>query len=321
MEARLDRERSDANPRRGPRSDPGPWNAEDFKARFAEAAATGDLRKKKEVMKEVSENNYALRKNWSIPRTVMYPFADVMRRLPPGGTRDVQISFSNMTTGDAVKYFASQRGHQVCALNFANGSSVGGGYKNGAIAQEEDLCRRCPTLYTSLNNAHRDHCYPFGPATCRSRDRPERYSHVLFTPGVVLARGGQEAGFALWPDAEQVPFSLITAAAPNVGTAREVYDLDLMYNTVQSIFVAPKLAAPDTTTLILGAWGCGVFGCNPRDMSALFAKAIKERRLGNLYTEIHFAIPSFSATDTNSAMFMDTLQHERIAVRTIQPSG
>ena len=35
-------------------------------------------------------------------------------------------------------------------LNFANAHHAGGGYLRGARAQEEDLCRLMPTLYTAL---------------------------------------------------------------------------------------------------------------------------------------------------------------------------
>lgn len=104
---------------------------------------------------------------------------------------------------------------------------------------------------------------------------------------------------------------LVTAAAPNV-KGREVYDLKLMYNTIKSVFIAPVLANERTNTLVLGAWGCGVFGCDPTDVSELFAQAIKQDRLGRLYTHIHFAIPSFSREDANSRIFAETLRKHRL---------
>lgn len=59
---------------------------------------------------------------------------------------------------------------------------------------------------------------------------------------------------------------------------------------------------PELDTLILGAWGCGAFGCNPQHVSDLFARAVVNEGLGNLYKEIHFAIPA----DANGTAFRET---------------
>jgi len=96
----------------------------------------------------------------------------------------------------------------------------------------------------------------------------------------------------------------VTAAAPNVNFAREVYDLRLMANTVRTIFMAPKISRPRINTLILGAWGCGAFGGNPHEISDLFATAIAEEGLGHIYQEVHFAIPA----DKNGVVFRETFR-------------
>merc|ERR1712187_497051 len=215
-------------------------------------------------------------------------------------------------------YFASKRGAVVCGLNFANGEKEGGGYKHGATAQEEDLCRRIPTLYTSLYNAARDGCYPFGPATCTSPDRPAKYSDVLYTGHLTVARAGEEDGYQLLPKEEQRKVSLVAAAAPNIKFKDEINDTNLIYRTIRSIFIAPKMAEPEVNTLILGAWGCGAFGGDPRVISELFGKALFQENLGQLYREVHIAIPKTSPHDVNYGTFLDYFKRCDPALREIE---
>ncbi|CAE8720981.1 unnamed protein product [Polarella glacialis] len=237
-----------------------------------------------------------------------------MRFHSPGGKPPV-ISFSKMNTIEALVRFGSEKGRQVCGLNFANGKDVGGGYKNGSTAQEEDLCRRIPSLYGSLYQADKDGLYPFGPPTCTAADKPEKYSDVLYTLGLTVARAGEEEGYRLLKKEEQVQVSLIAAAAPNIRFASEVNDPDLIYRTIQSIFIAPQLVEPGVSTLILGAWGCGAFGGDPLQIAELFVRALVQDNLGQTYREIHFAIPQTSPTDENYDAFRSVFRNSKIEVK------
>lgn len=289
------------------------WDATDFLRRLEAARQTQNRHNVKAVLKEVAENNYDCRFNWQVPRTDYIKFRDCTQALP--GLRahtsnaTARVTFSDLTTADALKYFASKCGSglKVCALNFANGKDVGGGYKNGASAQEEDLCRRFPGLYTSLFNAKRANMYPFGPTGGR-----EVYADVLWTPDLALARGSEQDGFPFLTPEEQVCVNMVAAAAPNLNFAKppDLYDRKLMYDAVVSIFVTPRMMCPSVNTLILGAWGCGAFGGDPKDVSELFCRAIQE--MGSLYEEIHFAIPVFSPQDENAMHFKETFTRHGI---------
>jgi len=213
------------------------------------------------------------------------------------------LTISTMTTAEACQHFAQDRRNVVCALNFANGITCGGGYKTGATAQEEDLCRQCPTLYSTLYNATKEGLYPFGPSTCQSPSNPEKYSDVLYTSGLAIARGGMEEGYPLLLEDKQVTVSMVAAAAPNIRFAKEVSEPDLIYNTVKTIFVAPRLTETEVNTLILGAWGCGAFGGDPKQIAELFVRALISDNFGKMYKEIHFAIPKLSPTDVNYEAF------------------
>lgn len=243
----------------------------------------------------IANDNDSLRANWSVPLTVAISNAQCNAALPTFGPgHDAPITFSDMYTGDALLYFCERGGGlPVCGFNFANGQRVGGGYKTGATAQEEDLCRQIPNLWPSLKQAQDDGLYPFGPPTHVSPGNPGKYSDVLYTDGLVVARTGSLDGYELLPADKCAAVSLVTGAAPNINFANDVYDLELMYETVKTVFIAPLLQARKAgeITLVLGAWGCGAFGCHPKDIADLFVRALTQDRLGRLYREVHFAIP------------------------------
>merc|ERR1719428_2096704 len=96
---------------------------------------------------------------------------------------------------------------------------------------------------------------------------------------------------------------MVAAAAPNIRFAKEISEPELIYNTVKTIFIVPRLCEEEVNTLILGAWGCGAFGGDPKQIAELFVRALMSDSFGELCQEIHFAIPKLSPTDNNYEVF------------------
>lgn len=285
---------------------------DDFARVLVQARKSGNQSTVRSLLTKVADDNYKMSRYSSVPETFMVEHKQCLAYRMQPLRDDPVVSFSGMTTADALLHFGAYRGHPVCGLNFANGSTVGGGYKHGATAQEEDLCRRIPALYTSLLGASKRGYYPFGPCTCRSRSDPRRYCDVLYTPQICVTRGGEAQGFA--PLDTKASISLVTAAAPNVRFASELDDPDLVRKALWTIFVAPKMREPQVDTLILGAWGCGAFGGDPHRMSDLFLQALIQENLGRLYREVHFAIPVTNSKDINFQTFRNAFRRRGVKV-------
>ncbi|MEU9478930.1 TIGR02452 family protein [Streptomyces sp. NPDC048191] len=153
-------------------------------------------------------------------------------------------------------------GVPVAVLNFASARNPGGGYLNGAQAQEEALCR-ASALYTCLLTArafydhHRAHRDPF------YTDR------VIHSPAVPVFR--DDRGRLL---AEPYLAGFLTAAAPNAGVVRRTEperapELPGAL-AVRAERVLQTAAAHDYRRLVLGAWGCGVFQNDPAQVAGAF---------------------------------------------------
>jgi len=282
------------------------WSVEDFLARLAEARRLCDADLEKRVLKTVAESNYALVQD--VSQTVLVRSRDTKQQVD-GPVFEPRYTISASPTGDALLHFAAllrPYGKTVCGLNFANGKYVGGGYLNGARAQEEELCRQFPSLYASLQRAKRlSNAYPFGACTYRGGHDAKRYADVLFTPKLVARRASQVQGYRLLETSECLDnMALVSAAAPNLPKG-EKFKSNLMLEAIRTIVAAPRLKDPSIDTIVLGAWGCGAFRGDPEVTARLFAQVLYAEGMGRLYREVHFAIPGGNA---NAQVFEETLQ-------------
>ncbi|TWU17880.1 TIGR02452 family protein [Allorhodopirellula heiligendammensis] len=184
-------------------------------------------------------------------------------------------------TTQVVAQSMANDGH-VALLNFASARNPGGGFLNGAKAQEEDLCR-CSGLYPCLAA-----CSQYYDAN-RNQTSLLYTDHAIFSPMVPFFKT-RGTGDLL---AEPFVASVITAPAPNSGPflrlgPNATAELE---NTFARRWRNVLRIARDqnVTRLLLGAWGCGAFGGDPA-MAARTAKAAIETD-GDGIDEIVFAIP------------------------------
>ncbi|MGW0947026.1 TIGR02452 family protein [Streptomyces sp. NPDC002623] len=171
----------------------------------------------------------------------------------------------------------------VAVLNFASARNPGGGYLNGAQAQEEALCR-ASALYTCLLQArdfydhHRAHRDPF------YTDR------VIHAPAVPVFR--DDRGRLL-----DEPFAagFLTAAAPNAGvvlrTTPERASALPAALAVRAERVLETAAAHGYRRLVLGAWGCGVFRNDPAQVAEAFRTLLGPGgRFGRTFEHVVFGV-------------------------------
>ncbi|MFE2679558.1 TIGR02452 family protein, partial [Streptomyces hygroscopicus] len=183
---------------------------------------------------------------------------------PPGpADRDTRREVTAESSLEAARRLTAERpGEPVAVLNFASARNPGGGYLNGAQAQEEALSR-ASALYACLR------AVPEFYAAHRADPSPFYSDRVIHSPGVPVFRDDRGV---LLPEPYAVGF--LTSAAPNAGViARRAPDrvgavpgaLAARAERVLEVAVAHGYRR-----LVLGAWGCGVFRNDPAVVAGAF---------------------------------------------------
>ena len=162
---------------------------------------------------------------------------------------------------------------KVAALSFANSRRVGGGYKTGALAQEEDLCRVMPRLYSQLKKL----IYPL----------PADSAHFTTT---ILCRS---------PEYELVDpllVNIISASMPNVTDPSEPLhgraesDEWWLAVTLRIRAVLHTAVTMHMQHLVLGAFGCGAFGNPAREVAQCFYNELRSAAFAGAFRSVVFAI-------------------------------
>ena len=248
-------------------------------------------------MREISV--YLPKEVQEIQQSKDFEHVHVIGRVGVGCKNMDSFSLAQKRTKDA-EVLLSEGSRPVLVLNLANPVNPGGGVYNGAKAQEEDLCRRSSLLlslecreaaaYYQYNNSL--HSYMGSDA-------------IMITPQVEIIK--DEKGDLL---PESVVVAVMTCAAPmlleGMENLTEQQYQDLLYNRITGML---KVAAYEGyEILVLGAFGCGVFGNDAKIVSDLFYKALKEfdydgMKAKDFFRRIDFAVLDHSKDQYNFKEF------------------
>ena len=183
-------------------------------------------------------------------------------------------------------------------MNFASATHPGGGYLKGSNAQEECLCRQS-SLYASLSNFQARDMYDFNQ-NCNS---PVYSDYMLLSPKVDVFRS-----VSLEFLKEPYTTAVMTVPAPNVkGKAAHVPYKEIecvMEDRIRNFLMCA--ARYGYRRITLGAWGCGAFGHNPKDVAKMFRNVIKGEGLYEFFDYILFAVLDKSKDKANFTAFRDT---------------
>ncbi|WP_328417976.1 TIGR02452 family protein [Micromonospora sp. NBC_00389] len=193
-------------------------------------------------------------------------------------------------THESTLQAARRLGPAAVCLVFASAKNPGGGFLGGAKAQEESIARSS-ALYPCLLAAPGFYAFHRAQRDLRYSDR------VIYSPRVPVFRN--DKGDLL--DQSHLT-SFLTAAAPNLGAiirnqpehAAEVPAV-LSRRAQRVLEVA---AAHGHRTIVLGAWGCGVFRNDPATVAGAFADALRTvDRFDHVVFAIHDTLPGAPVYD------------------------
>lgn len=189
-------------------------------------------------------------------------------------------SVENCATVDAIRSLAARGRTKIGVLNFASAKNPGGGFLNGAMAQEESLAAS-GTLYRTLisheeyyreSRAHRSMMY---------------LDYGIYSPGVTFFRDGS---FRLTE--EPVKASVLTLPAVNMGQVllkgEDPGEAKRRMRRRMKLALA-VFAEQKETDLVLGAYGCGVFRNDPREVADWWEELLEEG-MGRYFDSVVYAV-------------------------------
>lgn len=170
----------------------------------------------------------------------------------------------------------TEQNSKTAVLNFASYKEPGGMFLQGSKAQEECLCHES-TLYNVL----REFDSTYYARNRKALNRALYQNVALYSPDVYFERGESIA-----------KCDVITCAAPNFSAASRYCNVSREENTAvleaRIKFILYVAAAQQVDTLILGAFGSGVFGQDAKEVAEITMNLLKH--YDGVFKKVVFAV-------------------------------
>lgn len=223
-----------------------------------------------------------------VRNTKLYDDTNTFDELNPVLTREVSVV--DLDTVSAIFRY-KRKEKRTAILNFASYKNAGGMFLQGSSAQEESLCH-ASFLYNVLSE-FKDY-YAWND---KHKNRALYENRALYSPDVVFTN-----------DSVGTLCDVITCAAPNKSAAQKYCHVsdEENYNALESRirFVLHIAEKEKVDTLILGAYGAGVFGQDATEVAQIFKRLLIEEFW--TFEKIIFAIPDCSR-NKNYKKFLDVM--------------
>lgn len=214
------------------------------------------------------------------------------------------VEVRNCTSMEAAEELIKTGGKIAC-LNFASAKNPGGGFLSGSQAQEESLTR-ASTLYPTLMKYFAE-MYEYN----RSQHTYLYSDYMIYSPDVIFFKDDNDLLLK-----HPYKMDILTSPAVNVGAMMQHKRFDeleksesVMVERIDKILSLFLLQGADK--LILGAWGCGVFRNDAKDVARYFAHYLtRSGKYASAFRHIVFAVFDQSKAAENIRAFEDVFNQK-----------
>ena len=213
----------------------------------------------------------------------------------------VGYNIFTMRTDSVSSLFGAPASEKVAVLDFASYKTPGGMFMQGSMAQEESLCH-ASDLYNILASDKADRLFYNRHGYAANNNSLYR-SDMLYVPDVLFVIG-KDKNYSVIGD-------VIVAAAPNANAARKYHHIGSeAINTAlrdRVIHVLTLAKMHGVTTIVLGAFGCGVFGNDIKELAKIYYDLLYRDDVDNfknLFKRVIIPIPD----NLNYTTYMYTIE-------------
>ena len=238
------------------------------------------------------QQNYHLNTKHSVENSKVY---DETKFLDKSDGKIPQIVVEDSNVSNEIENLLVNFGDKkICVLNFASFTSPGGGFINGAMAQEEALCHD-----TNLYNILKEFKSLYDKNKLL-RNNGIYKNWAIYSPDVVYDK---------MRDATKNHIDVITCPAPNASVFFNSFSSEEDVNIYSNIlyerckYVLDIARENNVNVLCLGAFGCGVFANNPYCVAECFKILLETKNYD--FDVVTFPIPAGDNLDAFKEIFKD----------------